>query len=354
MGHRIRLSLVGEFRLSAGGVGRYSIELGKQLEKRADVCYIGRKETLNKAKLKLFGLKLNNCDLVHATFPSVAKINTCRPLIVTYHDSMFITRYAKTTVLQPKNYIHKILERSSARYNFANADAIISVSSIAQKEMLALMKSFKINMEDKTYEVINNGLSDIFIKAKPGARRKDFIYIGTVHLPHKNFGMLLEVFSKIADSDPNAKLHIFTPTKREIAEKIIEDKMIGNEEAKARVIIHQNEPDEKLVEQLRHSVALLHLSKEEGFGITILEAMAVGTPVLTLKDALIPEEVRKFAFKGSVDEIESQALRLLANPQSTSKNAINYAKSFTWGNAAEKALNLYKKILKKHNVKCKM
>ncbi|MEM3781800.1 MAG: glycosyltransferase [Candidatus Micrarchaeaceae archaeon] len=340
MPRKIKVALVGEFRLSAGGVGRYSVELGKQLEKRADVHYIGRKAALNKAMLKVLGVKLNDCDLVHATFPTVARIKTIRPLIVTYHDSMFITRYAKATLMLHR----KIWEKHFALRNLANASAIISVSSIAQKEMFGLMKRFGISVDGKTCTVINNGISDVFIKAKPGARRKDFIYIGTVHLPHKNFALLLDVFSKIAQGSA-AKLHVFTPTKREVVERLIVEKLGEGYEETNRIIIHQNEPDERLVERLRNSVALLHLSKEEGFGITLLEAMAVGTPVLTLKDARIPEEVRKFAFKGSINEIESEALRLIRNPQSAGKDAIKYAKSFTWSNAAEKTLRLYKKVV---------
>jgi len=69
---------------------------------------------------------------------------------------------------------------------------------------------------------------------------------------------------------------------------------------------------------MKHSVALLHLSMYEGFGIPVAEAMAVGCPVIISGLAALPETAGGAGIIVDVndpDSISDICVELQANPE---------------------------------------
>ena len=97
--------------------------------------------------------------------------------------------------------------------------------------------------------------------------------------------------------------------------------------------------DFELVRILRGATALIYPSKYEGFGMPPLEALAVGTPVITTKSASIPEVVGDLALFIEADNASELANLLQRYDFKNLRNVLSYlgprhASKFSWENTA--------------------
>ena len=99
------------------------------------------------------------------------------------------------------------------------------------------------------------------------------------------------------------------------------------------------------------ALALVHPSLYEGFGLTLLEAMCFGTPVLTTNSSSIPEVVGDAALR--VDATDENAMmdaliRLDQDAElrgSLRQKGFERVKLFSWTEAARKTAEVYEKVL---------
>lgn len=97
---------------------------------------------------------------------------------------------------------------------------------------------------------------------------------------------------------------------------------------------------------LQRAQALFFPSLEEGFGLPVLEAMGVGTPVVTSRRGAIPEVAGDTVFYVEPENIEQMALTLaqcLLLPEGVSgmtREAKKRAQQFSWESAAEQTLEV--------------
>jgi glycosyltransferase involved in cell wall biosynthesis len=112
-------------------------------------------------------------------------------------------------------------------------------------------------------------------------------------------------------------------------------------------------PDEDLVPLYREATALVHPATSEGFGLTLLEAMAVGTPVIAAA-ADGPQEIITNNKTGILVPLRSSIaltdamIRLLMQPKlATDLQAAGriYADNQRLETMVEKTVNIYKQIL---------
>jgi glycosyltransferase involved in cell wall biosynthesis len=96
-------------------------------------------------------------------------------------------------------------------------------------------------------------------------------------------------------------------------------------------------PKDELAQLYRRAAALVLLSRFEGFGVPVLEAMASGTPVVVSGDAAL-REVAGDAAAGSVEEALRDRDRLRAA-------GLERAKRFTWRRTAELTAAVYRQVL---------
>jgi len=343
------------------GIGRYSHELYKNLLKLGHKPYtlslddLVKKSILhNIPKIRIYKrfsarkrVKNLNADILHLMSPhvsiAVGKTHT-KAICTTWHDNMIFTRYAKAGL---KNKIYNKYETYVGHRAYLISDAIISVSSKTQQETQDYFKQKGLYDDTKIYKVISLGVDNVFLNKEPyKGDRKDFVYIGAINYSHKNLDGLLEAFSDILLKEPKQHLHIFTSSNN--AQSILEKahSTYLDERMHRQVILHYKASDEEIIEYTRKAVALLHLSLEEGFGLPIVEAMALGTPVITLEVAKIPEEVRKYAYKeADYLKVVDRADKLINANKPLSKEAIDYAKSFTWERTAKETAEFYNQVL---------
>jgi len=96
------------------------------------------------------------------------------------------------------------------------------------------------------------------------------------------------------------------------------------------------------------------ITKDEGFGIVALEAMASGTPVIASNIAAIPEVVidqqTGLLFEPSNEEDLAEKIKYLLNNEKIRKKLGEQARKismsrFTWESSAKKLLEIYKRVL---------
>jgi glycosyltransferase involved in cell wall biosynthesis len=194
--------------------------------------------------------------------------------------------------------------------------------------------------ENKTYCIAPLPIDDIWIKEpiEKNIKREGFIYTGAIDYSHKNFKGLVDCYNAICDSIPKPQkppLHIFTSSPK--ASEIVDE--AETEMHHYPIILHERADDKEILKQLKKSIALLHLSLEEGYGLPIMESLAVGTPVITLSSARIPKEVAEWTIR--TDEPDEEAIQLYNEPKTASAEAIRHAKSLNKENYAREIVRIY-------------
>jgi glycosyltransferase involved in cell wall biosynthesis len=105
-------------------------------------------------------------------------------------------------------------------------------------------------------------------------------------------------------------------------------------------------PDQDLPALYSAATVFAYPSLYEGFGFPVLEAMACGTPVVTSYTSSLPEVGGSAAIlvdPNSVEAINQGIVRAIAERDNRIKLGIAQAREFTWGQAAQKTLEVYEK-----------
>ncbi|MDE1860332.1 MAG: glycosyltransferase [Candidatus Micrarchaeota archaeon] len=346
------VTLVGrDFDFSGNdGISRYSnqiytkiSEVSKERKLRLKAVSVIRFSRIRRA---IGELDVGNCDLVHLVYPNpIGVMRTLAKMVITWHDNRVFTRAHGVTVLSGKYYRERSVRRLAIE-NYMKSDGIISVSSKTERELKEYLKRYDLYDQGKRHFVVNEGIEDIFLAQKVwNGPRKDFAYVGSIHQEHKNLPALLRVFSSIVHEVDDQKLHIFTMSPD--ADKVLRRELGRFENlSMENVVLHYKKPDSELIKYIPKIAAYIHLSKDEGFGLPIMEAISMGTPALILRDSDIPEEVKKPAFKSDIGGIEREALRLLDRQKPAPAAAIKYVRGFTWERTAERTIEVYEHMLK--------
>jgi glycosyltransferase involved in cell wall biosynthesis len=157
-------------------------------------------------------------------------------------------------------------------------------------------------------------------------------------MPYKNVETLIRGVG-LTDS---FELHLLS----KIDSKRKSDLELFAQTANARVVFHNGVSDEEYQELLRDAFALVSASKDEGFGIPLVEAMQVGTPVV-VSDLEIFREVASVAgkfFEASKPTEFAEQLTALLNQkvwEQCSKDSLAQAALFNWNDSADALLELF-------------
>ena len=254
--------------------------------------------------------------------------------VLTIHDLSSITLpqyHTKMNVLG-----HKLFLKQSIK----NADTILTVSNSVKEEIIDRYKP-KANVIS-----IYNGIVQPKEVATnlPLPLEKYFIYLGTLE-PRKNIELLIKSFLQIKNKIPQ-KLFIVGGT--------------GWKSESIRLLISQNsdsikylgflpEPEKNFY--LKNATAMIYPSFYEGFGLPIMEALNLGTPVITSNQGALKEIYQDYTIQFdpySITDLSKILLQISQNPELTTpyqQQGITYSKQFTWEKTAYQINQIFQELI---------
>lgn len=272
------------------------------------------------------------------------------PFIITVHD---LIRYFD---LKGKRiYIHKPNTRDRFYMNLdysgiKKAKKIITVSNHSKKDIIKYLQ-----IPEEKIEVIYLGFDhQIF---KPSLQKNIFnfpylLFVGSEQ-PRKNFPLLLKAFKKIREEGEFKNLKLIKVSKaggKEVDFRGETLKLIRELNLNQEVIFTEFVPIEDLVIYYSNAQCFILPSFYEGFGLTVLEAMACGCPVIISDLTSLPEIAGNATLKINPFSLEdlTNAIKLVLTDEKLkeelSKKGIERASQFSWEKTAEKTLRVYQEV----------
>lgn len=255
------------------------------------------------------------------------------PTVVTIHDLGYL-RFPESHPLGQRLYLHW-----STRFSARSATALIADSEATRRD---LVEGYAIPPEKITvvYPGLNPALKPLRHPAQSEAalRRynlpKNFLlHVGTIQ-PRKNLERLIEAAQA-------ARTPLVLAGRRGwLSDSIYEKGRAGG------VIFLDYVADDDLPALYSRALAYAAPSLHEGFGFTVLEAMACGAPVICSDGGSLPEVAGQAAI--IVPALDTQALaeairRVAADDalrQTMIMNGFRNISRFTWRRAAEQTLRV--------------
>lgn len=294
-------------------------------------------------------LSKEKLDVLHSTSPHSRIPTGYRgKCIVTFHD---LSIY-KIPQCYPK--VSGVKEKAVYSLMAKKANRIIAVSQSTKKDIEEIFKipSEKIN-------VIYSGLDKRFfdepkisgqkILEKYGITKKYIFFLGTLE-PSKNITRLLEAFAKFKEKSKNGNekfdYQLVLAGKRGWLSQeylqTIKDLGLNKDVVFTGYII-----GDELVPLFRNSHFFIMPSLHEGFGMTVLEAFATGTPAIISKVSSLPEIAEDAAFYINPMSTEELAEAMLKFSQDENirnefrEKGLEQVKKFDWQKTAKETLEIY-------------
>jgi glycogen(starch) synthase len=375
----MRIAMVGdEFYPAMGGAPTYTAELGKALSELGSEpivlthSYPGYpvEEEVDGVKVKRLGgfvisrvnraasavlirrlyesIKLGGFDVVHGQ-------DIYSPMALM---SVFSAHKRKIPSLLTCHSIHKAgkiwqLINKPVVSGMRRADRVIAVSGAAKAYCVAL------GVPNDKIEIIPNGVDlSIFNTKVDGSGMRDKLELARDPLAvtairfvkRKGPEYLVSAFSKVLESIPNAKL-VIAGSGPEAANLRVQIRKLGMEKS-VKILIGLKR--EEVAELMAAADVFVLPSLIESFGIVLLEAMAVGTPIVCTRTQgateIVNDEVNGVMIPPADSDALADAILRVLNDSKLARalrtNGLKVVqKRFSWKKTAKMTLALYEKVI---------
>lgn len=317
----------------------------------ADFNWYGFAEQFKYPKL----LKKYSLDLMH--FPHFnVPIFYSGKFLVTIHDLIHQHHQMKrVTALNPFTFKMKQIGYKKVFKHAVNSSCKILVPTNSVKELLK--SEWKVDKEKIliTSEAVDDGLllktknkiNGEMILKKLGVKKPYIFYVGNAH-PHKNIEGLIQAFSKLQQENPALTLvlsgadhYFWERINKFVADAIKKDPLYKN------ILLTGFVSDEQLIVLYKNAEAFVLPSFEEGFGLPMLEAMALDCPVIASNSTSMPEVGKDAALyfdPVNIDNIADKINLILKNDSLKQKliaKGRERVKDFSWKKMAEQTMEAY-------------
>ncbi|MDQ0144335.1 MULTISPECIES: glycosyltransferase family 4 protein [Pseudarthrobacter] len=261
-------------------------------------------------------------------------------LILTLHDLIYYEHPTPPGFLPaPVRLLWRLYHKAfwPQRLLLDRADIVATISRTTE----ALMAKYRLTR--RPVRIIANAPQPAQEPREPAAGAdKTIIYMGSF-MPYKNVETMVAGMAGL----PGYTLHLLsriTPQRRAELERIVPQG--------ASVVFHNGVTDAEYDRLLRRATALVSLSRAEGYGLPLVEAMAVGTPVIASdipifrevgSDAAIyvdPESPAQFA--DAVGQLRDDG-----HWQDLSRRSLARAAGFSWDESARQLVDAAHEVVAK-------
>lgn len=283
-------------------------------------------------------LKLNKlgAKAVFSPMQTMGSFGRRFKLVLTVHDLIY---YRHPTPPPSFNLFVKILWRLyhlsywPQRFLLNRADAVVTVSATTK----ALIE--KHSLTKKPVQVVYNAADELAATIPKQAASKTLVYMGSF-MDYKNVEVLIRGMSFL----PEYELHLLSrvsPERKRELEALVSPT--------PRLVFHNGVSDAEYAQILSHATALVSGSRDEGFGIPVIEAMSLGVPAVISNIDIFREIGADAAIYFDQESPESFARAITALDDSknwtvTSKRSRVQAAKFNWNDSADALLKIIKSL----------
>jgi glycosyltransferase involved in cell wall biosynthesis len=333
------------------GLGQFCIHLSQAIIKHSDKGFIAaylpkgnydlfpsieKKEWKPYHKLTGVSVKASIWHSFHQEavyFPKDSSIKR----VLTIHDLNFLDKYNGSKKEKMLKRLQLLVNQSSAITYISNYTKEIAESNlILPKKILT--------------KVIYNGVavSKNSMSLKPTWIKGVDPFLFTIGIvgEKKNFHVLVEIMNHL----PELKLYICGKKDSNYAKEI--QTLIIKYKLSSRVFLTGEISEGEKIWMYKNCSAFVFPSKNEGFGLPVVEAMSFGKPLILSSFTSLPEIGGDLAsyFKGFLPLEMAKLIRDSINNHSKEKaiKIIERSRLFDWNNASIDYLNLYADLLKEN------
>ncbi len=294
-------------------------------------------------------LRAHRADLFHSPyFPLPARL-PC-PAIMTLHDTILLEPWTSRNGWWKSHIARWIIEWSARR-----ADRVVTVSHTSARQIL-LHFPF---LEDRLCVIPNGLLPEFRLPPPPEVRslwktrlrlpdEGYILYVGN-DKPHKNLDRLIRACIHLWTSADLSIPLVLTGCPEPSWQRVRRRWTHWVASGRIRWIPFHVQRDALRV-VYTHARVLVQPSLQEGFGFPVLEALALGVPVVVSRTGALPEiagDAGIYFDPTDVSDMARAIHRVLTDPE-TARHCTDRGRAraytFTWERAAERFLELYETI----------
>lgn len=274
-----------------------------------------------------------------------------QPTVITCHDLINLT--------QPETFAGRsfVPQISMASWKFSIAGMQYANHTVAVSSHTAKDMTEHLNIPPSAIATIPNAVDSQFLPIAPEEIQS---FRGSKGITSQHF-CLLNVGSNNLRKNINSILQAIAILKNQLPIHFWKAGADFNDEQKEFIAVHNladcitylGKPSfEELIKLYNAADVLIAPSLYEGFGLTILEAMSCGTPVITSNVTSLPEVAGEAAIlvePQNINEIVAAVTRLYAQPlerQSLIEKGLARVKQFTWSKTAAQVAQVYQQLVK--------
>jgi len=278
------------------------------------------------------------CEIAHHPINTSPAFSPGVKSLVTLHDLNFL--------LHPEWYTRSfcLAYQMCALPGFQRADRVVAISDYVKDQAGVTLKIPATRLGR-----IYNGVK--VLEAAPAApgRARYIICVGSLQ-PHKNLPRTLRAFRSLRKIYPDLELRIVGRRQT----RFVQDPELAELLETPGLEFLGYISDQELAQAYSDAALFCYPSLEEGFGLPVLEAMSLGTPVITSNVSCLPEisgGCAELVDPLSEPAIEA-AMRKILDWSDAERSAVvqkgrAWAQKFTWEVAAEAYIDVYRAFLAK-------
>src|SRR5881409_3880828 len=292
-----------------------------------------------------------------ATFPRPTPVSC--PLTKTSPRRRFaavVTIHDLAPLIWPADYLRLPYSRVGHAWQYAlarRADAVIAVSEATKRDVIERLgvPAHRVTVVpeavDSDFTPPSAGEGRAVARARFAVPDRYVLYVGQFD-PRKNVRGLLRAFVAAADRDPDLRLVIVGDLGK--LSSHLRDALETERVPRERIVLTGFVDDPTLAALYAGAECLLHAAFLEGFGLTALEALAAGTPVVGYAGGAVAEVVGDAGLlvpSGDDGALASALGRYLDGQQlRTGLRARTRARAnaFSWDRAADETLAVYRSV----------
>jgi glycosyltransferase involved in cell wall biosynthesis len=252
----------------------------------------------------------------------------------------------RVTTLSPFKYHLKYIGYKLTVSQAVNrSQAIIVPSKWVKSQLLHAYPHIQSQKIAITYEGIEPQLH--INKATQLSQSKKMLYIGSLY-PHKNLPVVFDALQLLQGKGETYTLTIVSA--RDVFQKQVAEE-VKKRNLEKYVSFTGFQTDQQLSQLSQSHLALVQPSRSEGFGLTGLEAMQLGLPVIAADNSAMPEIYGDAALYFSPDHPAqlSSIIKKVSHNHQLRKEQIakgyERIRHYDWQKTAKHTLQIYKKVL---------